>query len=334
MKKLFTILFLVSCFLSEAQDVSGLYLGTTYNDTTKITQSYEIALSEYKGKITGYAYTTYVANDTFYYGIRRVKGMKKDNQLIIEDQEMLAHNSPVPPNKGVRRLTVIPLNSQDSIVNLQGAWYTTPTRRFISITGSMALKKDSDSSNSALIAHLTELKLLGVNPATAKVKIKEHENKTKVKTETAAAKVKIKTEDNEQKIKVEQKKELPKPVIIKPPVSTAQRTLKTLQTVYVTGDTLLISLYDNGVVDGDTVSVHLNGQQLLTRVRLTETFEKKKVVLSPLMEENEFILIADNLGTLPPNTGLLVIQDGATRHPVYFSADLQTNARILIRKRK
>jgi hypothetical protein len=316
MKNILTLALLLACLTTAAQNVSGLYTGTVYNDTTKITQSYEVALSEYKGKITGYAYTTFVLNDTFYYGIRRVRAFKRNNELVIEDQEMLAHNSPVPPNKGVRRLTVIPMNGQDSLTALNGKWYTTPTKRFISITGTTALKKDDDSSHSALIAHLTELGI-----------IRGQDN-------TAIATVKVKTDGDKQKVKIETKPAPPKPVIIKPAVSAAQRTLKTLQTVMVASDTITIALYDNGVVDGDTVSLHIDGREILSRVRLTETFEKKEVVLSGSITDHEVILIAENLGTLPPNTGLLVIQDGRNRYPVYFSADMQTNARILIRKKQ
>ena len=45
-------------------------------------------------------------------------------------------------------------------------------------------------------------------------------------------------------------------------------------------------------------------------------------------------LVAENLGSLPPNTGLLTIWDGEKYYQVHFSADMQTNASITIRRKK
>jgi hypothetical protein len=45
-------------------------------------------------------------------------------------------------------------------------------------------------------------------------------------------------------------------------------------------------------------------------------------------------MYAENLGSIPPNTGLLIIMDGEKRYEVRFSADLKTNAAILLRRRK
>jgi hypothetical protein len=53
----------------------------------------------------------------------------------------------------------------------------------------------------------------------------------------------------------------------------------------------------------------------------------------PVVENIELILVAENLGTLPPNTGLLVVKDGDKVYQVNFSADLQTNAAILFKRK-
>jgi hypothetical protein len=48
----------------------------------------------------------------------------------------------------------------------------------------------------------------------------------------------------------------------------------------------------------------------------------------------ELVLFAENLGTIPPNTGLLTIRDGDDIYQVRFSADLQKNATIVLRRKK
>ncbi|HVG12317.1 MAG TPA: hypothetical protein VM843_04895 [Flavisolibacter sp.] len=144
-----------------SQEVSGLYTGTLFNDTTKMVQQYQLALSDYKGKITGYSYTTFVVNDSFYYGIRSIKATIKEGSLFVEEDKMLVNNFPEPPARGIRRLTVIPLNvNQDTLATINGRWETNRTKTFLPVTGSIALKRDNDSSQSALISHLKELKVI------------------------------------------------------------------------------------------------------------------------------------------------------------------------------
>ncbi|HVG12316.1 MAG TPA: hypothetical protein VM843_04890 [Flavisolibacter sp.] len=82
------------------------------------------------------------------------------------------------------------------------------------------------------------------------------------------------------------------------------------------------------------ISVYVDGALIISNTKLTELAVKKWVSLASPQEITEIKLVAENLGTLPPNTGLLVIQDGATRYNVNFSADLQTNASIIIKKKK
>ncbi len=111
MKKIFFLLSIFHYQFSDAQVVSGLYSGTLVNDSTKKIQQYEFALSEYRDKITGYSYTTFVVNDTFYYSIKRIKATKKNNQLIIEDDKMLANNFPESPAKNVKQTSTIILDA-------------------------------------------------------------------------------------------------------------------------------------------------------------------------------------------------------------------------------
>jgi hypothetical protein len=52
------------------------------------------------------------------------------------------------------------------------------------------------------------------------------------------------------------------------------------------------------------------------------------------MNEIKLLLVAENLGTLPPNTGLLVIRDGDKTYQVNFTADMQTNASIILKRKQ
>jgi hypothetical protein len=326
MKNLFfSILLIFFAVTSKAQVVSGLYSGTLYNDTTKMLQNYQLALSEYKGKITGYSYTTFVVNDTFYYGIRKIKAFIKDEQLIVEDDKMMVNNFPESPSKGVKRISIIPINPQeDTLSSLSGKWQTNKTKQYYAVSGPLKLKRDNDSSQSALIGNLKELSIIGTI-----YQLVTHETSNKT------AEIKIKTKEKKQEIKTETQKEKMNAVVVTPTLLPyEQRKDRVLKTIETTSDSLILSFYDNGVVDGDMISVYVNGQNVVSNARLTEVALKKTVNLKGMNDLIEIKLVAENLGSLPPNTGLLIVQDGIDKHIVNFSADLQTNATILFRKRK
>jgi hypothetical protein len=305
MKNSLLLLFLLASLVAPAQKISGLYTGTLYNDSARMTQHYEIALSEYRGKITGYCYVTFVSKDTFYYGVRSVRGVVEDGQLIVAEDKMIANNFPQAPDKGVHRIFTIPLNGQDSVTALKGSWKTTRTKKFLSVPGTLDLGRTADSTGSRLIAHLRELDIL----PTAK------------QAPTVAA-------------RPEKERKDPLPV---QPTSVARipaerRGRNVLPMVEVLSDSVTLSLYDNGVIDGDSVTVYAGGQVLLSAVKLTAT-ATKRVVMVPKGGEMEILLVAENLGTIPPNTGLLVIRDGDKMYSLNFSADLQTNAAVVLRRK-
>jgi hypothetical protein len=113
-----------------------------------------------------------------------------------------------------------------------------------------------------------------------------------------------------------------------------ERKMAAPQEVFFKGDSLQVSLYDNGEIDGDTVSVLLNGEIILAKQGLKATAIKRTIYTQPGDNEFNMVLYAENLGKYPPNTGLLVVYDGEERYQVRFSADLQQNATIIFRRKK
>ena len=106
------------------------------------------------------------------------------------------------------------------------------------------------------------------------------------------------------------------------------------QIVIFKSDSLELALYDNGEIDGDTVSVLLNGEVLMTKQGLKASAIKKTIYMQPGTEEVTLVLYAENLGKYPPNTGLLVVHDGDDTYQVRFSADLQQNAAVVFRRKR
>ncbi len=113
-----------------------------------------------------------------------------------------------------------------------------------------------------------------------------------------------------------------------------KRITKSDQAYYFESDSLVLTLYDNGEVDGDTVTVLMNGGIIFSKAGLSTKANTKTVYITPAMDSVKLVMYAESLGEIPPNTGLLIVNDGDKRYDVRFSADLTTNAAIVLRRKK
>ena len=104
--------------------------------------------------------------------------------------------------------------------------------------------------------------------------------------------------------------------------------------ITIVSDSIRLSFYDNGDIDGDSISVFLNGQPIVANQLLSPRALNVYIALDPTKEINEISMFANNLGKLPPNTALMVISDGDNRHELYLSSSLTSNAAVRLRKRK
>ncbi|UEG50246.1 hypothetical protein LK994_01995 [Ferruginibacter lapsinanis] len=117
-------------------------------------------------------------------------------------------------------------------------------------------------------------------------------------------------------------------------VEVSSRKTSTIQTVEYQSDSLTLTLYDNGEVDGDTVSVLMNGKVIFSKVGLTTKPNRKTIYIDKDTPDSlTMVMYAENLGSIPPNTGLLVVWDGELVYEVRFSADLKSNAAIIFRRK-
>ncbi|MCX8020135.1 MAG: DUF3108 domain-containing protein [Chitinophagaceae bacterium] len=106
------------------------------------------------------------------------------------------------------------------------------------------------------------------------------------------------------------------------------------QIIEFESDSLILALYDNGEVDGDSVSIFLNGEQIISRKGLkTKAFRKTIYPAPGVHDVFSLVMYAENLGLYPPNTGLLVVYDGEQIYHIRFSADMKKNAGVLFRRK-
>jgi hypothetical protein len=476
--KYFFILLLLPIKLF-AQDISGVWIGYLYNDTTKQNIHYELAISEFKGKPTGYSHTTFVIDSIENIGVKSVNIKEKNGHFYIVDDKLIFDNYTEPPAKGVKQFSFLSLSENGHAQILSGVWRTNATREYRPLTGSIYLEKRKVPEETLIVTKLAQLNLLdklsfltpsdaarifalnkkpvlppkipsltaqAPEPNDAAINIREEVKPVKqppkpIEEEKAVAIVERKIEksaiatsasqrpkppvpvvEKEQPITTvatetkpviqapppppkpavvtEQKKiekplvtQQPKTVVVQQPkqeekkiekptavqqpkqeekkitvketpaptqeknqvavapqappepakkptgppaaIEIAKRSLETIRIVEIARDSLVFSLYDNGAVDGDTVSVLLNGQVIMPRVGLLERATNKTIYLTPDMGDSvSVIMYAENLGSIPPNTGLLVIREGEKIYEIRFSGDLNKNSKIILIRKK
>jgi hypothetical protein len=155
------LLFLPMTFY--AQTLTGLWTGTLTNDSNTIrkNQELEIVLTQYKDKVYGFSRMTFIVHDTLYYIVKRVKGTIENDVCEVVDDEIVTHNFPRKPDKGVKLVSTFRRNQQDSAWQLDGDWKTTESRkhRYYSISGKLSLRSEPDLDKAKIFPHLEELKM-------------------------------------------------------------------------------------------------------------------------------------------------------------------------------
>ena len=529
-----TALFLISPLFFFGQTLTGLWTGALSNDSSTVRkdQSFEIALTEYRGKVYGYSRSEFIVDDTLYYVVKRVKGIIEGDICEVTDDEIISYNFRGKLDKGIKVTSTFRRNQNDSTWYLDGTWKTNATKKYYAVTGKVNLEEEKDLTASKIFPHLEELKLADdiafykdrkegppivklVNPEKIKTEYstkvtplpantdvaflpakpnleraetiapvvgitKPTEELPKTDTKSVAinsvdivpsapdkiiAENKVPDEEvapmqkpmsdlpktdikniatssvdiapvvstkalagNKVPVRInpvatstgdivsvtnkEQQKQVSAPSVVnknsitttstvvnnpassiattkqvtetkkpglasvntvkpnaivtnnpvpetkevktepvapvsvvpetkKPPVdiiarsaSVAGRKSEFSQIVSFKSDSLELSLYDNGEIDDDTVSVFMNGEVILSKQGLKGSAIKKTIYITPGNEDFTLVLFAENLGKYPPNTGLLVVHDGEDVYNLRFSSDYQKSSGIVFRRKK
>jgi len=130
----------------------------------------------------------------------------------------------------------------------------------------------------------------------------------------------------------------PKPVLepVKPPsieekYSSRQKVF--IKEIPVAGDSIELRFYDNAEIDGDSISLFLNGKLIYEHIRLTAAAWTIKLAVSDLKQSNELVMVAENMGSIPPNTSYMVAIVNGQKQDAYLASTEGSSAMIrLVRK--
>jgi len=302
--KTFLILFFLP-LRNFAQDITGTWSGFLLVNDTKV--PYELVISGDKKNLSGYSMLTFTFNGIENVGVKTTEIKIKRSSIAIEDGELIYDNYSTPSRR-VKLYGTLVWVGRDSNMTLAGTLATrSMDMRALNennFKGTIKLQR-KPPRRSKLISKLDEMglsdKLSFMQPA--------------VKKEVVAVPVKEKE------------------IVIKSSNEVIKRETEIIRTVLFTSDSVVLSLYDNGEIDGDTVSLVLNGNVIMSKQGLTDKATRKTLAASEIGDSSKLVLYAENLGRIPPNSGLLILQDGNERYQIRFSGDLQKNSAVILRRR-
>jgi hypothetical protein len=112
------------------------------------------------------------------------------------------------------------------------------------------------------------------------------------------------------------------------------REKKLATVIPLTGDSVELRFYDNAVVDGDSIAVFLNDRMVFEHVKLDYKPYTIKLSVNDLSDDNELVMVAENLGTIPPNTSLMVAIVDGQRYEARLESTENSSALIRFIKKK
>ena len=91
-----------------------------------------------------------------------------------------------------------------------------------------------------------------------------------------------------------------------------------------------VELFDNGTIDNDTISLYHNNEQVIKKGKLNYQPLTYSFNCGNQAVAHELILVAENLGEIPPNTAIMVVTIGKKRQEIFLTSDEKKNAKIII----
>ncbi len=108
------------------------------------------------------------------------------------------------------------------------------------------------------------------------------------------------------------------------------RDIVVINTLEFMEDSVHIEVYDNGVVDGDEITLYVN-KGVLFRNKILSDKPLKFDLDGKTFSTYDLQFHANNLGSMPPNTGLIIISSATERKEVTFASDFSKTSSLRIR---
>ena len=358
-------------FYSIGQNLSGQWRGY-FNSAGNVVTSesnteYVLEINIHGSEVTGYSYSYFDYPYKRYYVICRLEGTfnAAEKSIIVNEEERIKGNTP-PGWVDCLQTHILTFLKQGDTEKLVGRWRPFKSGNGCG-TGSTELERKmlTKITPPKPSPDLAKKKTPAVPP---KTNTPQHSLAEKPKPRTSApitkkpsakpgspiaknTKPENKTTDTKKVIdpsnqtlaKIPEKSahdsaltKKTQPDLVIPTVKGFEkRPLNVLKTIEVAShDEIKVDFYDNGEIDGDTISVFFNGKLILSKQRLTDKPLSVMIKLDPNRDINDLVMYADNLGSIPPNTALMIAVIDGKRNEVYISSTEKLSGTIRFRRKE
>lgn len=352
------ILFSFSFSVSSAQNFTGQWKGkfvdksTSFNGWGGDTCEYVLDLNQAGKKVKGFSYTYFSDGGTRYYTICALEGFIDEKKGYVEVKEIERTKTNVPSRiRNCFQVHKLIYKNGGNSESLNGNWIPAPGQegdcgRGITFLSRRTLKHDIPAFAKSRPNKKSTLPSRG-KPGLKEPGVAGNITKAEPKKEpSGAAKKPVikKTEPPKNPISgsLVQNDAIAKQHTIEPepspalePITTLlagfeKRNATVLRTIEVSQRKVQVDLYDNGEIDGDSISLIFNNKLILSHQRLSDKPISLKIDVDDKDDDdtNQLIMYAENLGTIPPNTALMIVTDGNKRYEVRITSDLQKSGAI------
>lgn len=340
MKIFYIFFFLLIASAVRAQNFNGQWKGG-FNETSYGFSGmgdngidYVLELQTQGSKVSGYSYTYFNEGSKRYYTICKLTGAidRSNKEIIITEIERTKFNTPPNFQNCFQTHKLHYVQDSADVEMLKGTWIPAPNQTGNCGYGTTLLSRRIIKKLPMGIAS-TEKPAKKDVPKNKEVTARKNNGPvTKTPMKKAPAQKPTPPEKNNDIVK---NQIVTQPAIEKPAVSSGpvagfkSRRKDIIKTIPIEQGTFKIDFYDNGEIDGDSISVFYNGRLVISHQRLSDKPVSLTLSLDDLTGDNVVTMYAENLGTIPPNTALMIVTDGDKRYEVRITSDTEKSGSVV-----
>lgn len=304
---------------------------------------YVLELTTEGTRVSGYSYTYFLEGNKKYYTICRLTGSvnPEAKEIVVTEIERTKFNTPPNFQNCFQTHRLHYEKDSGDIEVLRGTWIPAPNQGAGCGSGTTVLSRrivnklplgiktpEKNAIVKAPVKKQAAKKQVAVAPKRttpmiakkAPVVKPKHEQTQIVRNNTQIQDTPITQMD------IKSNKEITAPV---KGFETRRRDI--VKTITIEQPTFNLVFYDNGEIDGDSITVFYNGKVVLSHQMLSDKPISLTLALDKNVKENIVTMYADNLGTIPPNTALMIVTDGSKRYEVRMESDYGKSGSVIFK---
>ena len=299
--------------------------------------TYVLELQTEGTRVSGYSYTYFNEFGKKYYTICRLTGLlnRVTNEITVTEVERTKFNTPPDFINCFQTHRLHYEKEGDDTEVLRGTWIPAPNQG-----------KGCGQGTTALARRIVNKLPMGIKPNKKSEIAKAPQKKvapkkpliTPKKTPGAIAKRNPVQEPSKKLSTIIKDKPIGEKPITSPEIKNItaapkkrfeNRRKDIVKTIAINHPTFRLDFYDNGEIDGDSISVFYNEKLVLSHKKLTDKPVSLTLSLDEDARENIVTMYAENLGTIPPNTALMIVTDGDKRYEVRITSDTEKSGSVI-----